>query len=134
MTIYDVTKENLEEIPLIKWGEDTDQLYNGVLIVPNGEIHDSGFECMDFIFCRKTEVLGRVSRCSDVLHIDGIGGYGDFHPTWNNSIPKSLPIRGWSIDCTPKGFIRLFSTRCNFKIDTYGLSDFSIYGVDKKED
>lgn len=134
MTIFEVTKENVCEIPLIEWGENIDELFDGVLIVPTDEVHDSGYGCMQFVFCHGKEAVKRVCRGSDVLHIDGIGGYGEYGDRWLPGVPKFLPVRWWRIDCTPNGFLRLFTSKHRIKPGD-GLSDFCIYAVDdKKED
>ena len=39
-------------------------------------MHDSGFRTMDFVAYSKNEPICLLSGCSDVIHIDGIGGFG----------------------------------------------------------
>lgn len=133
MTIFEVTKENVENLPLIKWNEETDETFDGVLIVPTGEVHESGYGCMQFIFCHGEEAVKRVCRGSDVLHIDGIGGYGEYNDRWAFGVPQNLPVRWWRIDCTPNGFLRLFTSKHEIKPGD-GLSDFSIYAVDDEKE
>ena len=62
MTIFELNLENINELPLIDWNTKDDGLYTSVVIVPTGEIHDSGYQCMQFVFCRGTEALKRVDR------------------------------------------------------------------------
>lgn len=131
MTIFEITKENVKELPLIDWLDNHDELFDSIVIVPTGEIHESGYQCMEFVFCNGDEAVKRVDRGSDVLHIDGIGGYGG-RITWNKPLPTTLPLRSWSIDCTPNGFLRLFSSRCRIK-GSDGLSSYEIFGVGKEE-
>ena len=125
MTIFELNLENINELPLIDWNTKDDGLYTSVVIVPTGEIHDSGYQCMQFVFCRGTEALKRVDRGSDVLHLDGIGGYGEML----EYMGRRICPRDWAIDCTPNGYLRLFSSRYDIKVGD-GLSSFDIYTTD----
>ena len=68
------------------------------------------------------EPICRLSGCSDVLNLDGIGGYGNWR---SGEIPRLIEPKGWSIDCLPCGYLRLFS----HSTLTAGpaLSNFGIY-------
>ena len=103
MNIYS-TKEEFENLDYF---EPTDE-FNGIVIVPTNELHDSGFGCMKFAL------------------INGIGGYGkyeDYHRVLKTGLIKRVD---WSIDCLPNGLIRLF---CSEKLDIDKLicSDFNLY-------
>lgn len=120
MNYNDFTIDKLDEIPKIDWRGDDKQKYDSVVIVPTKEIHDSGYMCMAFLFCIKEEIIGKSMGCADVLNLDGIGGYG-LKPTdigaLSCGLPKSTPIKAWSIDCLPNGYLRVF---CRGKIKNGG--------------
>lgn len=97
-----------------------------------GHMHDSGYRCMDFVAVNEnSKPICRLSGCSDVIHIDGIGGYGE-RGTWGKGIPDTVPVSSWSIDCLAKsGLLRMF---CRGKIKVgVALSSFDIYCVKEKE-
>lgn len=112
-----------EEFENLDYFEPTDE-FNGVVIIPTNELHDSGFGCMKFALINHGEVVGCVGGGSDVIHLNGIGGYGkDFNKTLKIGMVKRID---WSIDCLSNGLIRLF---CSYKldIDEFILSDFNLY-------
>lgn len=102
--------------------------FDSVVIVPMKENHDSDFSCMKFILLKHFEIVGVVGGGSDVIHINGIGGYGDWHTKKNifNNPPKGY---SWSIDCLPKSkCIRLFITGGQeLYTDDWIGSDFNVY-------
>lgn len=118
MTIFEITKENIKDLPTLSYyGDET--LYNSIVIVPTDEIHDSGYRCMDFVFCDKEKAIGVVRCGSDVLHLD----WGSFiDPKYQDKTN-----RGWSIDCTPNGFLRIFTWE-NIK-NMGGFSSYCVYKV-----
>jgi hypothetical protein len=89
--------------------------------------HDSNFRCMDFVAVVDGEAVCRLAGGSDVLHIEGIGGYGY---KWSRlgGVPKLIHVAGWQFDCLPKsGLLRLWP---NDKIIyTEALSSFEIYSM-----
>lgn len=93
-------------------------------------MHDSGYRCMDFVaVSEKGEPICRLSGCSDVVHIDGIGGFGDRWLEKYGTVPKRIPPSGWSIDCLAKsGLLRLFPSTRKIKCGM-ALSSFEIYAV-----
>ena len=93
---------------------------DSIVIIPTNEYHDSGYRCMEFIFCNKGEPFAKSFGGSDVLHLNGIGGYGRF----NEDIPRLMPVTDWKLDCLPCGYLRLFS---RYKLSAEGISDFSVY-------
>lgn len=95
-----------------------------------GHLHDSGYRCMDFVAVdKKNEAICRLAGCSDVIHIDGIGGYGKWSA--ETGVPKLVTPSDWSIDCLAKsGLLRMF---CRGSIDVgAALSSFEIYAVKEK--
>ena len=113
------------EIPLV---DSDEREYTSVVIVPMDELHDSGYKCMCFLFCDGDEIVCRSRGWSDVLHIDGIGGFGDWY---GGELPKKVDPKGWRIDCLPNGYLRLFG---QYKIRTKGwdTSSYEIFGKSKK--
>ena len=127
-TIREYTKKELLEME--NFG--ADEIFDSLVIVPTNRKHDSGWKCMKFILVRGEDVVGAASGWSDVVHLNGIGGYGkDF------DIYKMQRPIGWCIDCLPKsGCLRLFCHRdCSLDgliSPDFCLSDFCVYVEDKK--
>ena len=83
---------------------------------------------MKFALINHGEIVGCVGGGSDVIHLNGIGGYGkydndDYIEARKNNTVKRID---WRIDCLPNGLLRLF---CSHKldIDELILSDFNLY-------
>ena len=128
MNVLDLTKEELLAIDNCEPTE----VFNAFVIVPTGKLHDSGFQMMKFILCDGYHIVGAVSGYSDVVHLDGIGGYGLNYK--NTMLTKTTHVVGWKMDCLPKsGCMRLFTNRGNnLKLQSFISSDFEIYVEDKK--
>lgn len=131
--LCDLKKSDFENVPYRKWNEEI--VCDSIVIIPMDYEHDSGFLCMDVIAIVDDVPVLRCSGCSDVIHIDGIGGYGDVRG--NSELYKSRimsdkkPVTDWSIDCLPCGYFRLFH---------YGkiriapaLSDLEIFAVERED-
>lgn len=115
-----------EEFENLDYFEPTDE-FNGVVIIPTNELHDSGFGCMKFALTNGDEVVGCVGGGSDVIHLNGIGGYGKNYQDFDKALKTNMVKRiDWSIDCLSNGLIRLL---CSYKldIDEMILSDFNLY-------
>lgn len=106
--LNEYTKEEFDALPLVDWDQNVTD-FNSLIIVPTDQIHDSGFRCMYFVACRYNTPICRISGCSDVIHINGIGGYGIKGIRGHmNGVPLE-PV-GWSIDCLKtSGLLRLFT-------------------------
>jgi len=76
----DWTRKEFEALPCRAWDEEIE--FTSMVILPTRRIHDSGYRCMDFVACKNQVPFVRLSGCSDVIHVDGIGGYGK---DWLNS-------------------------------------------------
>ena len=124
-----ITKYTREEfLAMENFGEDAE--FTGIVIVPTGELHDSGFGAMKFILTRHNEIVGAVSGWADVLHINGIGGYGK---NWKQSLKTGMTkVVGWSIDCLPgSGCLRLFcNNRIKCRAGSGCISDFEFFVED----
>lgn len=120
-TIMEMKKADFLEVPHAKWNELVEN-FSSLVIIPTKRKHDSGYMCMEFCAVdENNKPIKRLSGCSDILHIDGIGGYGK----WRDQIPTALPPKGWSIDCIPCGYLRIFNER---KLSSgVALSSFEIF-------
>ena len=100
--------------------------FTGIVIVPMNYKHDSGFQCMKYILLNHWDIVGVVGGGSDVMHINGIGGYGK-EPNYITRMVKAHDLR---IDCLPKSkCLRLFSDDEMELWDLFCGSDFSFYYV-----
>ena len=106
--------------------------YQSVVIVPNGSVHESGYECLSFVFLdAKNEVAGVADGYSDVLSLDGIGGYGDWSA--GARLPMTVPPKGWQMDCLPgSGYLRLWTDGELYIKSSMILSEFEVYSTGKK--
>lgn len=123
----DIMKMSKSELVEMEYFEPT-ETFDSVVIVPMKENHDSDFSCMKFILLKRFNIVGVVGGGSDVIHINGIGGYGNWHKKELDfsSSPKGY---SWSIDCLPKSkCVRLFITGGKeLETDNMVLSDFNVY-------
>lgn len=108
-----------------------DEKFNGVVIVPMNKTHMSGWRAMKYVLVNGEKIVGVLGGGSDVLHINGIGGYGlDF----DNSIKTGTVKRvAYKIDCLRKsGCVRLFADHwLTLGNGYYGTSDFMIYAGER---
>lgn len=127
MNILKMSKKDFLDVPKRESFDAKVELFNSLVVIPTRRKHDSGFMCMDFVAVNgKDEPICRLSGCSDVIHLDGIGGYGKYVAG-----VKSRPIEAWSIDCIPCGYLRIF---CNGWIEAgSATSSFEIYWHDRSE-
>lgn len=125
MNVFDMTKEDFEKVPKRGgWSRDIGE-FNALVIIPQDYAHDSGWMYMDFVAVSKEgEPICRLSGCSDVLNLDGIGGYGKWRAD-EHQFPNRIEPKGWSIDCLPCGYLRLFSRSA--MVAGPALSSFEIY-------
>lgn len=104
--IMDYTLEELRNMENFGSAEDH---FSSVVIVPMNYVHDSGYLCMKFILLNEEQkIIGVCGGSSDVICLDGIGGYGK---SFNLKNRESVHRVGWELDCLPKsGCLRLFSS------------------------
>lgn len=123
MNVFNMTKEDFEKVPERDgWSKDVGE-FSSLVIIPMDYAHDSGWMCMDFVAVNKEdEPICKLSGCSDVLNLDGIGGYGNWR---TGELPRRIEPKGWTIDCLPCGYLRLFS-RSTLTAGP-ALSSFEIY-------
>jgi len=134
--VGDYTRAQFDALPSRGWDEDVGE-FNSLVILPTRHKHDSGYRCMDFAACRRNdggeiEPFCRLSGYSDVLHLGGIGGYGDDWLERYGHVPRLTPPVAWSMDCLPKsGLLRLFVPQHNLRADV-AVSSFEVYAVPRK--
>ena len=133
MNIEQMTITDFKNLPLLSDKESKDSLiFDSIVILPTQKRHSSSYRCMDFVGVRDNEAICRLSGCSDVLHIDGIGGFGIHKLDFGTSLPKELPIRDWNIDCLAgSGLLRLFSHRYRIQVDRFAVSSYEIFAVER---
>ena len=125
MDLTMMTLEELRAVPLIT-NELALKKFTGFVIVPTGDIHDSGYGCMRFVLTRGNEIIGAVGSFCDVVHLNGIGGYGR---CWHSSFEsRMVPVIGWSIDLLPaSGCVRVFTDhRLDIDLD-FIFSSFEVF-------
>ena len=123
------TRKDFEALPVRDWQEEVGE-FDSLVILPTRSMHDSGFRLMDFVAIKKSIPFIRLSGCSDVIHLDGIGGYGHNWREENGGLPVSIVPKGWSIDCLKtSGLLRIFSDD-TLKAGT-ALSSFDLYAIKK---
>lgn len=127
-----MTREDFEALP---WRENwqTELECHSLVLLPSEELHDSGFRIIDAVAVCDDYMI-RVSGCSDVIHLDGIGGYGK---DWAKKVPsgttRMVPASGWCIDVlATSGLIRLFN-RKKITVGT-ALSSLEIFATPKDKD
>ena len=121
-----------EEFEKLDYFEPTGE-FNGIVIIPTNEMHESGYMCMKFALMDHWEVVGCVGGGSDVIHLNGIGGYGKYGEDFDRSLKTGLMKRvDWSIDCLPNGVIRLFCSK-KLELDDIICSDFNLYVKSERE-
>lgn len=127
MKIQEMTKEDFAELPWRQTFCCEIKPFKSLVIIPQQELHDSGYMMMDFAAVDENdEPFMLLAGGSDVLCLDGIGGYGELPRglATYSSLPRSRPVQGWAIDCLPCGYLRLF---CNGLIRAgAALSSFEI--------
>lgn len=117
------TREEFENL----WYFNPTSDFNGIVIIPTNEAHESGYMCMKFALLKGGEVVGCIGGGSDVIHLDGIGGYGNYDQDYETRLKTRMSkITDWSIDCLPNGLLRLFCSH-NLETDNIVTSDFNLY-------
>jgi hypothetical protein len=132
-TIDEMTRKEFEALP---WRESFSSKVEaaGIVILPTRKIHDSGYRCMDFVAVgRDNKAICRLSGCSDVIHIDGIGGWGADWLNRYGSVPSLIPPSGWSIDCLRvSGLLRMWPSSSRVDCGD-ALSSFELYALPAEE-
>jgi len=104
--------------------------FTSVVIVPMLKKHESGFQTMKFILTHGNEIVGVVGGGSDIVCLNGIGGYGKYGTEFDKVRDTGMTKRiAWSLECLPKSkCIRLFSDY-EFELDDFIGSTFCVYAT-----
>lgn len=118
-------KTDFKKLPNIIELSEKEREFDSLIIIPERYKHESGYICMSFAGCKDDKAVCIMSGGSDVIHFDGIGGYGRW---WKegSKIPEKILSKAWNIDCIPCGYLRIFSGNGKITIGSM-LSDFEIY-------
>ena len=124
MHVNKMKKADFEKVPQRTGFNSPVQDFYSLVIIPERHLHESGFRAMSFVAVDKNgEPIVRMSGYSDILNIDGIGGYGEYH----GFLADSRPVQGWEIDCLKCGYTRIY---CKGKLRAGAdLSSFEIFCV-----
>ena len=122
--------ETLKNLDFMK----PEESFNGFILIPTGETHDSGYGCMKFILLNYDKVVGCVGGGSDIVALNGIGGYGGFHEDHYQEVlrTRKIPVVDWSIDLLPNGLFRVFCSH-NLKIEGMVLSTFQVVDAGEED-
>lgn len=149
MDITKMKKKDFAAVPYLDLYKDWDKLitngkleFDSFVIIPvedddhNIELHDSGYGCMEFCLIKDNEPIGKIGGGSDVIEIDGIGGYGYNWAERCYGIPRTVSVHGWIIDLLPCGYLNVWTRRKLFLADKFVGSTFEVYSEDeyKKEE
>jgi hypothetical protein len=128
ITINNMMRKQFEAVPhREKWDEHI--TCDCIVIMPTRKMHDSGYRAMDFVAIKDGKPLMRLSGCSDVIHIDGIGG-GGYKRQYSDLVKR----KSWSIDCLKKsGLLRMWVNQCNL-ICGGSLSSFELWAVEMTQE
>lgn len=144
-TICSMAKEDFAHLPRLgdegfEGFDPNKDTFQSMVIIPTGEEHDSGFQCMEFALIGDDgAAICRVGGGSDVIVIDGIGGYGVRGISKALKLSNGQPVvvpHGCSIDCLPCGYLRLFSNGgCSLMLERpyWNGSTFEIYAEENKQ-
>lgn len=124
MSISEMTRADFNAVPMRdNWQAEI--RCDSLVILPLRTKHDSGYRCMDFVACAKNEPICRLSGCSDVIHFEGIGGYGYRWLQRFGRYPDTIRPSDWNIDCLPKsGLLRIWSRHgliCGVAVSSFEL-------------
>jgi len=136
MLVNDMTRKDFEALPHREWNDDIGT-FHSMVILPGRikNMHDSGYRTMDFVATKDGKAICRLSGCSDVIHIEGIGGMGKYvmNSNMGNGYWLGDLSHGWSIDCLPKsGLLQLFPGSGSMTVGT-ALSSFEVFGEPKEK-
>ena len=130
------TRKEFEALPTPKsyTNEEIGEV-DSLVILPEKHHHDSGWRCMSFVTIQNGIPTYRISGCSDVIHLGGVGGY-NFQcmsdcDSSNRIKSQTVPNADWHIDCLPvSGLLRIFSGKYKLYVGA-SLSDFELFYKEK---
>jgi hypothetical protein len=128
MDINQMTRAQFNRVPLRRrW--DMPVRCRSIVILPRRRMHDSGYRLLDFVAIdHHQQPICRVSGCSDVLHIGGIGG----------DHLRAPGTGGWNVDCLPKsGLLHLWCDHgtlvCGAALSSFELDVDAVREEDKRK-
>lgn len=141
MKITEMKKEDFAAVPELNLWTDWEKLapngileFNSFVIIPveyDGKValyDETNWGCMEFCLVNgDLEPIGKVGGGSDVVCLDGIGGYGSHRGRGFGEISRLVPVKGWSIDCLPCGYLHVWTKRVLFIEDRFVGSSCEIY-------
>lgn len=145
MDILNMTKEDFDAVPRLDTHTDWEKLapngrleFSSFVIIPvhnedrTIDLHESGWGCMEFcLIDLKGKPIGKVGGGSDVVNLDGIGGYRDLSLRFDG-IPRTIPVHGWSIDLLPCGYLNVWTRRMLYIKDSIIGSNFEVFSDDER--
>lgn len=130
------TRKEFEALPTPKsyTNEEIGEV-DSLVILPEKHYHDSGWRCMSFVTIQNGIPTYRISGCSDVINLGGIGGYNFLYmsdcESSNRIKSQTVPNADWHIDCLPvSGLLRIFSGKYKLYVGA-SLSDFELFYKEK---
>lgn len=151
MKIIEMSKQDFASVPYLDTYSDWEKLapngrleFNSLVIIPveneggTIDLHDSGWGCMEFcLIDRNNEPIGKVGGGSDVVKLDGIGGYGYDWLNKYDHVPNHIPIHSWSLDMLPCGYLRVWARTTLFINDRLICSNMEVFaeegGIDNEK-
>ncbi len=146
MKITEMKKEDFATVPELDLWNDWEKLaptgyleFRSFVIIPverNGKVElydETDWGCMEFCLVNDNmEPIGKVGGGSDVVNLDGIGGYGSHKSRDWGVFTKLVPAKGWSIDCLPCGYLNVWAKRVLFLEDRFVGSNFEPYSEEDR--
>ncbi len=123
--------KDFQSLPGRGWNEEIEP-FDSIVILPTEDIHTSGYACMDFVAINGNTPICRLSGCSDVIHLNGIGGFGENWAEEYGTVPTKIPPIAWSVDCLSKSkLLRIFTGSSKLKAGA-ALSSFELF-INRKD-
>lgn len=147
MNILKMTKQDFANVPYLNLHNEWDKLapngrleFNSFVIIPveneDGTLilHESEFGCMEFCLVNENnEPIGKVGGSSDIIALDGIGGYGADWMERFGGIPQFISVHGWTIDLLPCGYLNVWTRQTLFIRSPYICSAMEVFSEDENE-
>jgi len=144
MKITEMSKQDFASVPYLDTYHDWEKLapnghlkFKSLVIIPveneDGKIdlHDSGWGNMSFcLIDTNGEPIGKVGGGSDVVNLDGIGGYDADWLSKYDRLPRLIPIHGWTLDLLPCGYLRVWARKHLFINDRLICSNMEVFAED----
>ncbi len=147
MDILSMTKQDFDNVPNLNVHDNWNKFakngrieFESFIIIPvedeDGEVelHESGFGCMKFCLVdnvdNKSCPIGIIGGGTDVVHLDGIGGYGIDWLEKYNKVPSLVPPHSWTMDLLPCGYLNIWTGKKLFITRDILLSTLEVFSED----